>query len=416
VYRVESSGTLVKASRAIGRRRVGPRVSATVVLLGVCSLLTDISSEMVSAVLPLWLITVVGLQPIQYGIIDGLYQGAAAFVRLAGGFIGDRRGKHKGVAAFGYGLSAVCKLALLAVGNAFGSITAIIMLDRSGKGLRTAPRDAMISMSSRKEDLGTSFGVHRAMDTVGALLGPLIAFGLLAIAPLAFDTLFLVSFCFAIAGVGVIVLLVREPKRTAPVADAEPVRLRSAFGLLGERRFRGLFIAASVLGLATVSDGFIYLTLQRQLDLDAALFPLLFTGTAVTWMLLAAPVGRLADRVGRGRVLLAGYVLLLAVYGVLLGPATGTAAVLVALFLLGAYYAATDGVLMALGSSHVSEELLGSGLALLGTAVSIARLLASVMFGALWTWLGLQTALAMFAGALVVAMLVAAAALRGSRA
>jgi MFS family permease len=417
VYRVESSGTLVKAGRAVTGRRVGARVSTTVVLLGVCSLLTDISSEMVSAVLPLWLITVVHLQPIQYGIVDGLYQGAAAFVRLAGGFFGDRRGKHKGVAAFGYGLSAVCKLGLAAVGTAFGSITAIIMLDRSGKGLRTAPRDAMISMSSRKEDLGTSFGVHRAMDTVGALLGPLIAFGLLAIAPLAFDTLFLVSFCFAIAGLGVIVLLVREPKRATPAPDAEPVRLRGAFALLRESRYRGLFVAASVLALATTSDGFIYLTLQRQLDLDPALFPLLFTGTAVTWMVLAAPVGRLADKVGRGRVLLAGYVLLLGVYAVLLGPSTGMTGLFVVLFLLGAYYAATDGVLMALGSAHVSEDLRGSGLALLGTSVSIARLFASVLFGALWTWLGLQTALAIFAVALVVAMLVAAPMLlRGARA
>jgi MFS family permease len=414
VYRVESSGTLVKAHRALTRGRVGPRVSSTVVLLGVCSLLTDISSEMVSAVLPLWLITVVHLQPIQYGIVDGLYQGAAAFVRLVGGFVGDRRGKHKGVAAFGYGLSAVCKLALAAVGSAFGSITAIIMLDRSGKGLRTAPRDAMISMASREEDLGSSFGVHRAMDTVGALLGPLVAFGLLAIAPLAFDTLFLVSFCFAIAGLGVIVLLVREPARRRPAPDAEPLRVRAAFALLREPRFRGLFVAATVLGLATTSDGFIYLTLQRSLDLDPALFPLLFTGTAVTWMLLAAPVGRLADRVGRGRVLLTGYVLLLAVYAVLLGPSIGMTGLFVALFLLGAYYAATDGVLMALGSGHVSETLRGSGLALLGTAVSIARLLASVLFGALWTWLGIQTALAIFAGALVVAMAVAAVALRGA--
>jgi MFS family permease len=414
VYRVESSGTLVKAHRALTRGRVGPRVSSTVVLLGVCSLLTDISSEMVSAVLPLWLITVVHLQPIQYGIVDGLYQGAAAFVRLAGGFVGDRRGKHKGVAAFGYGLSAVCKLALAAVGSAFGSITAIIMLDRSGKGLRTAPRDAMISMASREEDLGSSFGVHRAMDTVGALLGPLVAFGLLAIAPLAFDTLFLVSFCFAIAGLGVIVLLVREPARRRPAPDAEPLRVRAAFALLRAPRFRGLFVAATVLGLATTSDGFIYLTLQRSLDLDPAVFPLMFTGTAVTWMLLAAPVGRLADRVGRGRVLLSGYVLLLAVYAVLLGPSIGMAGLFVALFLLGAYYAATDGVLMALGSGHVSETLRGSGLALLGTAVSIARLLASVLFGALWTWLGIQTALVIFAGALVVAMAVAAVALRGA--
>jgi MFS family permease len=412
VYRVESSGTLVKAHRAVAGRRAGPRIASTVLLLGTCSLLTDISSEMVSAVLPLWLITVVHLQPIQYGVVDGLYQGAAAFVRLAGGYVGDRRRRHKGVASFGYALSAVCKLALAAVGSAFGAITAIVMLDRSGKGLRTAPRDAMISMSSRQEDLGTAFGVHRAMDTVGALIGPLMAFGLLAIAPLAFDTLFLVSFCFAIAGVGVIVLLVREPARREAAPDAEPVRLRAAFGLLRERRFRGLFIAATALGLATTSDGFIYLTLQRTLDLDATLFPLLFTGTAVTWMLLAAPVGRLADRVGRGRVLLAGYVLLLGVYVVLLGPSIGMPGLFLALFMLGAYYAATDGVLMALGSGHVPEALRGSGLALLGTGVSISRLLASVLFGAFWTWLGLHTAIGIYAGALVVAMLVAAAALR----
>jgi MFS family permease len=416
MYRVESSGALLRAHRALASRRIQPRVSRTVVLLGICSLLTDISSEMVSAVLPLFLVTVVQLTPLQFGVIDGLYQGAAAFVRLAGGFIGDRRGRHKGVAAFGYGLSAVCKLALAAVGTTFGAISAIVMIDRSGKGLRTAPRDAMISLSSREEDLGTSFGVHRALDTVGALLGPLLAFGLLALAPLAFDTLFLVSFCFAAVGVGVLVLLVREPARRAVAADAPPVRLRAAFALLGVPRFRALFIAASVLSLATASDGFIYLFLQRSNDLDAAFFPLLFTGTAVTWMLLAAPAGRLADRVGRGRVMLGGYLLLLAVYAVLLGPFSGTPALFLTLFLLGAYYAATDGVLMAFGSAHVPEALRGSGLSLLGTAVSAARLVASVLFGALWTWQGIETALAIFAGALVVAIAVATVALRSSRA
>jgi MFS family permease len=418
MYKVESSGALVRAHRSLTSRRVDPRVSRTVLLLGLCSLLTDISSEMVATVLPLYLVTTLGFSPFQYGIVDGLYQGAAAFVRLVGGYVGDRRRRHKGVATLGYGLSMVCKLALAAVGNAFGAITAVIVVDRAGKGLRTAPRDAMISLSSRPQDLGTSFGVHRALDTTGALLGPLIAFGLLAIAPLAFDMLFVVSFCFAVAGVGVLVLLVREPAR-AEAADApppEPVRLRAAFALLRGTRFRALFVAATALGLATTSDGFIYLTLQRELDLDPTLFPLLFTGTALTFMLLAAPVGRLADRVGRGRVMLGGYALLLAVYAVLLGPSTGVAGMLVALFMLGAYYAATDGVLMAFGAGHVPEDLRGSGLALLGTAVSASRLLASVVFGALWTLLGIQTALAVFAGGLVVAIVVAAVALRGSHA
>jgi MFS family permease len=273
----------------------------------------------------------------------------------------------------------------------------------------------MISMSSRQEDLGTAFGVHRAMDTVGALIGPLIAFGLLAIAPLAFDTLLLVSFCFAIAGVGVIVLLVREPARREAAPDAEPVRLRAAFGLLREQRYRGLFVAATALGLATTSDGFIYLTLQRSLDLDATVFPLLFTGTAVTWMLLAAPVGRLADRVGRGRVFVGGYALLLPVYAALLAPGLGYLGAGFALALVGASYAATDGVLAALASGTLDEDVRGSGLSVLTTATNLSRFVASVGFGALWTWAGLNTAVLVCGIALAAAIVVTGVVLHSTR-
>jgi MFS family permease len=418
MYQVESSGALVKAQRVLTSRGRRSRVSRTVLLLGICSLLTDISSEMVATVLPLYLVTTLGFTPLQYGIVDGLYQGAAALVRFAGGYLGDLRRRHKGIASVGYGVSAFCKIGLAAVGSAFGAISAIIMLDRAGKGLRTAPRDAMISMSSEPENLGTSFGVHRALDTTGALIGPLIAFGLLSLAPLAFDTLFVVSFCFALAGLGVLVLLVREPERRprAAQAEAEPVRLRAAFGLLRGRRFRALFIVSLALGLATTSDGFIYLVLQRDLELDATLFPLLFTGTAVTFMLLAAPIGKLADQVGRGRVMLAGYGMLLGVYVLLLVQPVGAAGLFLALFMLGTYYAATDGVLMALGSTQVGEDLRGSGLALLGTAVSTSRLLASVLFGTLWTLVGIEMALLIFAVGLAAAILLAALALRASRA
>jgi MFS family permease len=415
MYRVESSGALVRAQKVLISRRRRARVSRTVLLLGVCSLLTDISSEMVTTILPLYLVTTLGFTPLQFGVVDGLYQGAAALVRFAGGYLGDLRRRYKGIASLGYGLSAVCKIALAAIGTTFGAISAIIMVDRAGKGLRTAPRDAMISLSSDPDNLGTSFGVHRALDTTGALLGPLVAFGLLALAPLAFDTLFIVSFCFAVAGVGVLVLLVREPRRSAP-AEEEPVRLRAAFGLLRARRFRALFVASLALGLATTSDGFIYLVLQRDLNLDATLFPLLFTGSATTFMLLAAPVGRIADRVGRGRVMLTGYGLLLGVYVLLLAFPIGVSGLFLALFMLGAYYAATDGVLMALGSTQVGEDLRGSGLALLGTAVSTSRLAASVLFGALWTLGGIELALAVFTGGLAAAICLAALALRASRA
>jgi MFS family permease len=412
MYRVESPRAILRARNEARSGRAGARIPRTVLLLGLCSLLTDISSEMVATVLPLYLVSTLGFTPLQFGVVDGLYQGAGAFVRFGAGFVGDRWRRHKEVALLGYGLSTACKLALAAVGTAFGAISAIVLVDRAGKGIRTAPRDAMISLATPRERLGASFGVHRAMDTAGAMAGPLVAFGLLALTPGEYKSLFVVSFCFGLLGLGVLGLLVDDPSRERGAGASAPARLRDVAGLLRVPAFRGMAIAAIGLGLATVSDGFIYLTLQQRTDLDPAFFPLLFTGTAVTYMLLATPAGRLADRLGAGRVLLGGYVLLLGVYGILIAPSLGILGLVLTLLLLGTFYAATDGVLMALASAWVPDGIRGSGLAALGTAVSGARLVGSVLFGALWTLLDSQMALACFAAALVAAIVAAAFALR----
>ncbi|HEU0025237.1 MAG TPA: MFS transporter [Thermoleophilaceae bacterium] len=407
MYQVESSGAVVQGHRGLfARGRRTRRVSRTVVLLGVVSMLTDISAEMVSAVLPLYLVYTAGFSPLQYGVVDGIYQGASSLVRLASGFAGDRFGRHKDVATVGYGLSAACKLGLLAVGSAFSAIGAIVLLDRTGKGIRTAPRDAMISLSSSPGSMATAFGVHRALDTTGAMLGPLAAFGLLAIAPLAFDSIFLVSFCVAVVGVAVLVLFVDRQAAAgpAPGTPAPAPSLRDAGGMLRVPGFAALLVVGGSLGLVTLSDGFLYLALERQLDFEPAVFPLLFVGTALVYMLLAVPAGRLADRVGRGRVFVAGYALLALVYAVILLPSPGWWALPVALGLLGAYYAATDGVLMALGSTLSPAALRGTALALLGTVTSVARLLASVIFGALWVAVGMEAAILCFGVALLVAL------------
>jgi MFS family permease len=421
VYQVSSSTAILRAHRRLlsrdsGRSGTEPRVARTVILLGFTSLITDISAEMVVTVLPLYLIAVGGFSPLAFGVVDGLYNGATALMGLAGGFIGDRFKRHKEVAATGYGLSAICKLALALAGTAVSTIGAIVLLDRAGKGMRTAPRDAMISLSTPKDQLGTAFGVHRAMDTTGALIGPLVAFGLLAMAPLAFDSIFLVSFCLALIGVGVLVLFVRPQDRAENAGEPAPsATLRGAAGLVKVPRYRALLIAGGGLGLATASDAFIFLGLKDKLDLGNSLFPLLFVGTSLTYMVLAVPMGRLADRVGRGRVLIGGYLLLLGVYCALLAPLGGWVLLTVVLGLLGTYYAATDGVLMAFGSTVVPEEVRGSGLALIGTVTSIARLIASVTFGSLWYMLGFQGAIACFAGALLVAAAVAVVVLARTR-
>jgi MFS family permease len=415
MYGVQNSTALVGAGRGLLRRRTRAHaVSGTVVLLGTVSLLTDISSEMVAAVLPLYLVYTLGFTPLAFGVIDGIYQGASALVRILSGFTADRARKHKEVASVGYGLSAVCKLALVLVGSVWGSIGAIVLLDRTGKGIRTAPRDAMISLSSDERHLATAFGVHRAMDTTGAMLGPLIGFGLLAIAPLAFQSVFVVSFCFALVGFAVLVLFVKNPsvaraQAGAPAAEPPPPPSpREAAALLRVPAFRRLLVAGSLLGLATLSDAFVYLALEQRVDFPVSVFPLLFVGTAAAYMLLAVPAGRLADRIGRTPVFVGGYALLLVVYVLLLLPANGAWVLGPVLMLLGTYYAATDGVLMALASTLSPPELRGTGLAVVGTATSLARLFASVGFGGLWLAVGMGPAIACFGAVLLAALLATA--------
>nr|WP_250279316.1 MFS transporter [Frankia sp. Cppng1_Ct_nod] len=410
-------GAAPRAVSRAGGRTVPRAIPRTVLILGTVSLITDISSEMVTAVLPLYLVAELGLSPLGFGVLDGIYNGVSALVRLVGGHLADRGRRHRTTAAVGYGLSALCKPALLAV-HSVPLIGAVLAVDRTGKGLRTAPRDAMISLASPPDMQARSFGVHRAMDTAGALLGPVTAFFVLRTAAGGFDAVFTVSFCVATMGVLVLLLFapgrILEPAaptssgsaRVAPVsaAPASAVSLRAAFGLLRRPELRRLTLCALLLGLATVSDSFVYLLLQRRLGISVRWFPLLPLGTAGAFLLLAVPLGQAADRFGRWRVFLSGHLGLLAAYGMLLTPAHGTvlpvgglpvAVLPVAVLVLhGAFYAATDGVLMASAAGSVPAELRSSGLALVQTGQASARFVCSLLFGAAWTAWGAHTALA----------------------
>jgi MFS family permease len=400
--------------------RSGRAVSSTVVLLGLTSLFTDVSSEMVAAILPIYTTLVLGLSPLAFGFVDGLYQGSTALFRLGAGYASDRSQRPKLVATTGYALSAVCKLALPAVGGLF-SLTAVVAADRGGKGIRTAPRDAMIAAATPRASLGQAFGVHRAMDTAGAMAGPLLAFGILSALPGAYNTVFVTSFCFAVVGVAIIALLVRDRDPdvipvSAPkaVAAVPAVRMRDAFGLLRERAVLFTCVVAGLLALLTVSDGFLYLSLQQRQDIPVHLFPLLFLATSSGYLLLAVPFGRLADRLGQWRVFIAGHVLLLGCYLVVLGPGLGVGVIFLALFLLGAYYAATDGVLSALTSRVLPEALRSSGLALVQTVVAIGKMVSALAFGAIWSFASLSNALAIFATALAVGIALALPLLRSA--
>ncbi|MFE2144547.1 MFS transporter [Streptomyces sp. NPDC059456] len=450
-----------------------PAVAPTVLALGAVSLITDVSSEMVTAVLPLYLVAGLGLSPLGFGALDGVYNGVSALVQLTGGHLADRVRNHKLIAGLGYGLSALCK-PLLLLAHSLGPVGVVLALERTGKGLRTAPRDALISLSTPAGLQGRAFGVHRAMDTTGALLGPLAAFFILNAAMGGYDAVFGVSACVAVLGVVVLMLFVPsgatpgQPAATQPAAakpdpaqpgavkpdpakraavrpgavkpgavkpdpaqpdPAEPaavrpgavkpgavkpgaVNVREAMALLRLPRLRALAVCAALLGLTTVSDAFLYLLLQDRSGIREQWFPLLPLGTAAVFLLLAVPAGALADRIGRRTVFLTGHALLLAGYGLLLWAPHWPALPWLVLVLHGLFYAATDGVLPAAVGATVPARLRATGIALVGTGQALARFGCSLAFGAAWTLWGAGPALAAAAAGLCCCAAVAGFVLR----
>ncbi|MFI6271973.1 MFS transporter [Micromonospora zamorensis] len=377
------------------RRRRFALVSGNVVALGTVSLITDVSAEMVAAVLPLYLVLGLQLSPVAFGVLDGVHTGATALLRVVGGFAADRFRRRKLIAGIGYTLSAVAKLGLLLAGRSIPAIGAVIAVDRLGKGVRSAPRDALITLSSPPEALGRAFGVHRAMDSVGAFLGPLAAFAVLLVVGQSYDAVFVTSFCIAALAVVVLVLFVRERPAGEPTEQpSDPtVSVREAFGLLRGGPARRLVLAAAMLGLATIGDGFVYLLLQRREDLGLRWFPLLAVGTSLAYLLLAAPLGVLADRVGRLPVVIGGYTALGATYLLLAGPVDGWPLIALTLALYGAFYAATDGVLIALAGPVLPARLRTTGIALVQTGQALAYLVSSVLFGLAWQAWGPENAI-----------------------
>ncbi|AWB91417.1 MFS transporter [Aeromicrobium chenweiae] len=381
-----------------------PKVAPVVVSLGLVSLLTDISSESVAAILPLYLTTVLGLSPVAYGFLDGLYQGASALVRIASGWAADRGGHPKWVAFLGYGLSAVSRVGLL-VASGFAAVTAVVAVDRVGKGIRTAPRDAMIAASTPPSHLGRAFAVHRTLDTIGAVAGPFIAFAILWAVPDGYTTVMIVSLAFALVGLALLGLLVPDQRLVPrPLTDRAGTTFR--WRQVCDPRMRKLLVAAGALGLLTVGDGFVYLALLDRGDFAATWFALLYVGTNLAYLAMAVPLGRVADRVGRTRVLTAGHLALLMTYVCAALPLGGVVVVVVPLLLLGTFYAATDGVLAAVAGRLAAPEVRASGIACAQTVVAVARLVASTGFGLLWFAIGPHAALLTVAGLLLVVVVV----------
>lgn len=375
-------------------------IQRNVWFLGLTSLLTDMSSEMVVAVLPVYALYFLHVTPATFGVIDGLQQGGASLVKLIAGLATDRTRRYKTIAASGYGASLLSRLGLVLAGPSAAWLTPLVALDRIGKGMRTAPRDAIISLSVARADLGTAFGVHRTLDTIGALLGPLLGFAILLQIRDGYDVVFVISVALAAVAVAVLVTFVRSP---AASLDSPAERLE----IPRDARFSRVAASAALLGLATVSDSFVYLSIQRLLEFPIEYLPLLYVATPGVYLTLATPAGRLADRFGSARVVTAGYAAMLLLY-VMLGSGLPSIAIgLAAVILLGVFYAATDGVFAALASAALPAERRAAGLAAVSTANDVGRMIASVVFGVLWAS-GATNAFRYFQIGLVVALCVVA--------
>ena len=371
------------------------RLHRNVIALGLVSLLTDFSSDMIYPLLPLFLTATLGAGPAVLGIIEGVAEATASLLKLFSGVWSDRIGRKKPLVFAGYFLSAVAR-PLVGFSSAWIHVLAVRFSDRIGKGVRSSPRDALIAASVSAEDRGRAFGLQRAMDHMGAVLGPVAAFLLLAGAGLSYRSVFFLSAVPGAAAVAVLLLLVHDPGRQA-------TRNGKTFPL--DRNippdFRRYLLIVSLFTLGNASDSFLIL---RAVDsgVPAAWVPLLWGAFHVVKSSFSTYGGILSDRWGRKQLIVGGWIVYAACYAAW-GVVEG-AAWMVALFLVyGLYSAATEGAERAFVADFIPPEVRGTAFGWFHLAVGVSALPASVLFGALWTAYGARTAFGVSAGLAVAA-------------
>lgn len=392
---------------------------------GVASFFMDISSEMVYALVPIFLSSVLGVNKSLIGVIEGIAESTASLLKMFAGWLSDRLGRRKGLMLFGYGVSTLSR-PVLALSGSWGMVLGSRFVDRFGKGLRTAPRDAIVADSVRKEELGRSFGFHRAMDQFGAVLGPAIAFLVLYLRPGGYRAVFWISLVPGALCVAVIWFFIRDRRRAAnepaqqekPGAGAPTVEntasgpvenvgrgpVRSRFwGRV--RRLRGPLLAylfvTGVFALGNSSDAFLILR-ARDLQVGAALIPLLYLVFNLIYSALSIPSGLLADRIGRRKVALLGFAVFAGTYAWMAvarspGAAWGVFAV------YGVYMAIADGNGRALLAEFSLEERRGTMFGAYHMVVGLAALPASVIAGLLYDHVSASAPFWVGAGAAVLA-------------
>jgi MFS family permease len=382
------------------------RLPRSIWALGFVSLFMDISSEMIHGLLPVFLVAVLGASTETVGFIEGLGEATASISKLFSGWLSDRLGKRKVLTVIGYGLAALSK-PLFATASTSSLVLAARFSDRIGKGVRDSPRDAMISDLIPSGLRGAAYGLRQALDTVGAVTGPLIAIGLMALLDNDFRLVFWLALIPGVLSVLILIVGVREPPRAAETTDA-PLRLSDLKGI-GHIFWIVVGIGA-VLTLARFSEAFLILRAQDR-GLALALAPLVLVVMNVVYSLSAYPLGALSDRVDRRLMLAAGFAVLIAA-DIVLALAPNVTAVMAGVALWGLHMGLTQGLLSALVADEAPANLRATAFGVFNFVSGVALLLASLIAGALWEMVG--PAATFFAGAAftTIGLLATALALR----
>ena len=359
------------------------QIPISIWMLGFVSLLMDISSEMIHSLLPMYMVTTLGASAFAVGMIEGLAESTALMIKVFSGVLSDYLGKRKALALFGYTLSALTK-PLFAIAPSLAIVLTARLLDRVGKGVRGAPRDALIADLAPVHLRGAAFGLRQSLDTVGAFIGPLLAAGLMLLWANDFRTIFWVSVIPGLMAVALLLFGVREPKNLDPVKRTNPIS-KESLKRLGNNYWWVVAIGA-VFTLARFSEAFLVLRAQ-QTGIPMALVPLIMVAMNLIYALSAYPFGKLSDRMSHTKLLVIGLIILIAA-DLVLATNDHWGVLIAGVALWGIHLGMTQGLLARMVADSAPADLRGTAYGFFNLMSGIALLIASGVAGLLWDQFG----------------------------
>ena len=359
------------------------RLPASIWALGFVSLLMDVSSEMIHSLLPVFLVTSLGVSMLAVGLIEGAAEATALMLKVFSGVLSDWWGRRKPLAVLGYGLGALSK-PLFAIAPTVGLVVTARLIDRVGKGIRGAPRDALVADLAPPNMRGAAFGLRQSLDTVGAFLGPLLAMGLMLLWANDFRAVFWVAVIPAVLCVALLLVGVQEPERAASAVRTNPIRRENLRRLCGA--YWWVVALGAVFTLARFSEAFLVLRVQQG-GLPLAWTPLVLVLMNVVFALGAYPLGKLADSTRHTTLLAWGLVVLIAADALLAFSDQGAVAWL-GIALWGLHMAMTQGLLATMVADTAPADLRGTAFGMFNLVSGVALLVASGLAGLLWDRLG----------------------------